>query len=174
VIPDESLRAQQWHGYCLSLQTRADAIAFGVIPMFKRLFSNNKQPADYRIMIVDDDEAIRETVHAILADEGYQVFMAYNGDEAIKLLDELNPAPDALIVDLLMPGMNGKEFIERARVRFGRVALPPVLLLTGAKQGEAEANGLEIDDYLPKPFEHDILLQHVYTLIERGKFVKAS
>jgi DNA-binding response OmpR family regulator len=148
---------------------------FGVpLKMFKRLFSNDKNPSDYRIVVIDDDEAIRQMVTDILAEEGYQVFTAYNGDEAIRLLDELSPSPDVLVVDLVMPGMDGREFIERARVRFGRGSLPPIMLLTGAKQGEREANVLEIDDYLPKPFEQDHLLQHVYNLIEKGKYAKAG
>ena len=134
--------------------------------MLKRLFSNNKRTSDYYVLVIDDDQPVRQIIVDILEDDGYIVKSALSGEEALKMLD-LAPLPDALIVDLMMPEMNGQEFIERGRVRFGRNHFPPSLLLTAARHGETTANIIEVDDYLPKPFDHDILLQHVWNLIEK-------
>ena len=134
--------------------------------MFKRLFSNSKRTADYCVLVIDDDQPVRQTIVDMLEDEGYRVKSALNGEEALKILDEV-PLPDVLIVDLMMPEMDGKEFIERGRVRFGRSTFPPSLLLTAARHGEVTANLIDVDDYMPKPFDHEDLLQHVWNLIDK-------
>jgi len=134
--------------------------------MFKRLFSNSKKTSDYCVLVVDDDQPVRQTIVDMLEDEGYMVKSALNGEDALKILDQV-PMPDALIVDLMMPEMDGQEFIERGRVRFGRSTFPPSLLLTAARHGEVTANLMEVDDYLPKPFQQDDLLEHVWNLIDK-------
>ena len=133
--------------------------------MLKRLFGNNKKSSDYRIMVVDDDQPVRQTIVDILEDEGFHVIAAHSGDEALRMLDQAD-LPDAIIVDLMMPIMDGQEFIRRSRVRFGRTTFCPILLLTAARHGEQTANDIEVDDYLPKPFDQDTLLRCVSKLIE--------
>ena len=134
--------------------------------MFQRLFSNNKKPSDYRVLVVDDDQAIRQTIADILQEEGFIVSTAGSGEEALTVLDKAEEKHNALIVDLMMPEMDGKEFIARARVRHGRSSLPPILLLTAARNGEVEANVIEVDDFIPKPFDQEELLRHIYHMIE--------
>jgi CheY-like chemotaxis protein len=140
--------------------------------MFKRLFGNNRKSSDYRIMVVDDDQPVRQTIVDILEDEGFHVIAANSGDEALRMLDQA-ALPDAIIVDLMMPIMDGQEFIRRSRVRFGRTTFCPILLLTAARHGEKTANEIEVEDYLPKPFDQDSLLHHVSTLIaNRGDLAR--
>jgi len=134
--------------------------------MLKQLFSGSKKAADYSVLIVDDEPGISQLIASMLKNEGYICYSAANGDEALRLLDEV-PLPNLFIVDVMMPQMGGKEFLEKARIRLGRTALPPVLLLTASKEGENVANEAEVDDFLPKPFEGDILLDHVSKLIAK-------
>ncbi len=132
--------------------------------MFNRLFNRRESAVAYSVCIVGEDATIAQMVHTLLQDQGYTVHTASNGEAALQLLDQI-PLPDAMIVDLNMSGMNGQEFIENARVRFGRTALPPVLLLTDdAQGGEATAKLLEIEDYLPKPFDGDVVLGRIKRL----------
>src|SRR5258708_3356081 len=134
--------------------------------MLKRLFSNNKRTSDYYVLVIDDDQPVRQILVDLLEDDGYKVKSALNGDDALKMLDAA-PLPDALIVDLMMPDMDGQEFIERGRVRLGRNHFPPSLLLTAALHGEVTANLIGVEDFLPKPFEQNVLLEHVWSLIEK-------
>ncbi len=131
------------------------------------LFSNQKKTSDYTVLVVEDDQPIRETIIENLREEGYLVVSAMNGEEALKVLDSI-PMPAAFIVDLIMPEMSGDEFVARARVRFGRTGLPPVLLLTAARHGETTANVIEVEDYMPKPFDIGELLEHVWSLIDKN------
>ncbi len=134
--------------------------------MLKRLFKNNKKAADYAIMVVEDDPATSLLIVGLLEDEGYTVHSARNGGDGIKMLDQI-PLPNVFIIDLMMPDMDGKQFLERARMRIGHSAFPPVLLLTAATDGESTANEIEVEDYLPKPFKGDDLLRRVFELAER-------
>src|SRR5690348_10128738 len=134
--------------------------------MLQRLFSNNKKTSDYTVLVVDDDQPVREAISDNLEEEGYVVVSAMNGEEALHLLDGM-ALPAAMIVDLMMPEMDGKEFVARARVRFGHHTLPPILLLTAARHGEVAANIIDVDDYMPKPFNVEDLLHHVWNLIDK-------
>ena len=133
--------------------------------MLQRLFSNNKGASAYTILVIDDDQPVREAIMDNLQEEGYAVVCAMNGEEALRVLDEM-PLPAAMIVDLMMPEMDGREFVARARVRYGHNTLPPILLLTAARHGEVTANVIDVDDYMPKPFDVDDLLHHLSNLIE--------
>jgi CheY-like chemotaxis protein len=141
--------------------------------MFKRLFGNGNHANDYTIMVIDDDLPVRQTIVDILTEEGYNVLEAGNGAEGLEMLDK-HGHPHAMIVDLMMPEMDGREFIARARVRHGKTGLPPILVLTAARHGEIEANLLEVDDFLPKPFEYDHLLHHVHQLITKNSLAHSG
>lgn len=134
--------------------------------MFKRLFSTGKKVSEYSVFVLDNDASIVQMIVAALQGEGYQVHSTTSGSAAITMLDQI-PLPDMFILDLRMPDMDGREFLETIRTRFGQAALPPVLLLSGAKEGEATANLMQVQDYLPKPFESQNLLEHVWQLIEK-------
>jgi CheY-like chemotaxis protein len=132
--------------------------------MLKGLFGR-KEIADRSLLVVDDDPAVRQMLVQILQQEGYTVKTASSGREALRALEQ-GTLPNALILDLMMPDMRGDEFLEKARIRFGRDRLPPVLFLTGSKEGESRANVLEAEDYLPKPFDSENLVRRVRHLVE--------
>jgi two-component system, chemotaxis family, chemotaxis protein CheY len=114
--------------------------------------------ADSRILVVEDDAGIRESVEECLASEGYAVAAVANGAEALEWLAR-EPAPELLVVDLVMPVMNGAELLERLRgdVRLREV---PVVLMTAAMPGVG-APLPRADALLPKPFELEALLDTV-------------
>jgi CheY-like chemotaxis protein len=108
---------------------------------------------------VDDDNAIRETLRAILEDEGYQVAVAGNGRDALAVLESVGP-PCICIIDLVMPVMNGWELCaEMAR----RPALTrvPVLLVSANSHVDAPPAGLEAVQVMQKPISFDRLLEYV-------------
>ena len=108
-----------------------------------------------RILVVDDDEGVREYVHVLLSREGLDVVSASDGEEGMKLLDEAQP--DLVLLDVTMPGTNGLELLRRIKQDHREL---PVVMLSG--QGEA-ANVVEslrygAADFLDKPFEPEALL----------------
>lgn len=113
------------------------------------------------ILVVEDDNAIRETLRAILMDEGYQVTVAINGREALDWL-EASAAPPALcIVDLVMPVLNGWELCA-ALARSPTLARVPVLLVSANSNIEgSSAPALETLHVMQKPISFDRLLEHV-------------
>jgi DNA-binding response OmpR family regulator len=131
------------------------------------LFGKKEKPVPSSILHVDDDTALARYVLKLLEEQGYIVHTAGTGEEALKLLDQIS-MPNMLIVDFKLPDINGKQFIEHVRVRFGRTSVPPVLLLTAAEDGEAAANRLQVEDYLPKPFDSEDLLEHVAKLLNKA------
>jgi two-component system response regulator MprA len=117
-----------------------------------------------RILVVDDERAVRGSVRRALALEGYTVSEAGGGKEA---LDELKArAMDAVVLDVLMPDLDGLEVCRRLRVAGDRV---PILMLT-AREGVADrVAGLDAgaDDYLVKPFALEELLARLRALLRR-------
>jgi two-component system, OmpR family, response regulator MprA len=118
-----------------------------------------------KILVVDDERAVRDSLRRALELEGYNVELAADGEEALYRL-ESNGEPDAVILDLLMPGMDGLEVCRRLR-RDGRRL--PVLMLTARDEIESRVAGLDAgaDDYVTKPFALDELLARVRALLRR-------
>jgi two-component system, OmpR family, response regulator MprA len=118
-----------------------------------------------RILVVDDEPAVREAVERALRLEGYDVVLAADGGEALQTLDE-RPA-DAVVLDLLMPRVDGLELCRRMRLRGDRT---PVLMLTARDAVTDRVAGLDAgaDDYLVKPFALDELLARVRALLRRA------
>jgi CheY-like chemotaxis protein len=135
--------------------------------MLKRLFGNHK-PEEYSVLVLDDDPGLVHMIVDMLRSEGFVVHAATSGDEALKLLDQI-PRPNVFVLDLKMPGITGDEFLERARIRYGKNAIPPVLLLTASKEGEAKADEMAANDFLPKPFNGEELVRRIWGLIEPGE-----
>jgi len=114
-----------------------------------------------RILVVDDEVLVRETVGELLADEGYTVDQASDGAEAIARV--LEHRPDAILLDLMMPGMNGRQFLDAMRgLGHGDV---PVVVMT-AVQGLAQ--GGQLADVIEKPFDLDDLLNKVALAVYRS------
>jgi len=114
-------------------------------------------PGPCHILLVEDDYAIRETVADVLEGEGFEVTCAANGLEALRQLGEAASAPGVILLDLMMPVMDGWEF--RAAQRHDpRFAAIPVVVLSAGAGTEGSLVRLAPDAYLPKPFDLDRLL----------------
>ncbi len=117
-------------------------------------------------MVVDDEAPVREALRRALRLEGYDVALAADGDEALRRLAE-GPQPDALLLDVLMPGVDGLEVCRRLRRSGSRL---PVLMLTARAEVSDRVSGLDAgaDDYLAKPFALQELFARVRALLRRS------
>jgi two-component system, chemotaxis family, chemotaxis protein CheY len=115
-----------------------------------------------RILIVDDDESIRQIVRICLTDEGYEVFEAPNGQVALNTLDQFTP--DLILLDLRMPVMDGWEFAKRYEKMPGPRA--PVVAFVAALNAEQDCADLDAAGILAKPFDLDDLLKAVRSLLK--------
>jgi two-component system response regulator MprA len=121
-----------------------------------------------KILVVDDERAVRESLRRALELEGYQVELAEDGSEAIERLGANGQGqPDAVVLDILMPGIDGLEVCRYLR-RTGNNL--PVLMLTARDAVGDRVAGLDAgaDDYLVKPFALDELLARVRALLRRA------
>ncbi len=109
------------------------------------------------ILLVEDDDAIRESVSECLVLEGYNVALAVNGAEALDWLERAD-RPAVVLLDMIMPVMTGAELLVRMR-RNPMLASVPVVLMTAAMQKEPAA--MSAQALLPKPFDLAELLQTV-------------
>jgi two-component system response regulator MprA len=118
-----------------------------------------------RILVVDDEPAVREAVDRALRVEGYETELAADGAQALEALADR--APDALVLDLLMPRVDGLEVCRRLRAAGDRT---PVLVLTARDGVPDRVRGLDAgaDDYLVKPFALEELLARLRALLRRG------
>ena len=118
-----------------------------------------------KILVVDDEPAVRESLRRALELEGYDVELAVDGADALHRL-EANGQPDAVILDVLMPGVDGLEVCRRIRGKGNGV---PVLMLTARTEVESRVAGLDAgaDDYLAKPFALEELLARLRALLRR-------
>jgi two-component system response regulator MprA len=118
-----------------------------------------------KILVVDDERAVRDSLRRALELEGYEIELAENGREALDRVAS-GAEPDAIVLDVLMPGMDGLEVCRTLRRNGSRL---PVLMLTARTQVEDRVEGLDAgaDDYLTKPFALEELLARVRALLRR-------
>jgi two-component system response regulator MprA len=118
-----------------------------------------------RVLVVDDERAVRDSLRRALELEGYDVELAADGEEALERLAQ-NGEPDAVVLDILMPRMDGLEVCRRLR-REGHSL--PVLMLTARDEVENRVAGLDAgaDDYVTKPFALEELLARLRALLRR-------
>ena len=121
------------------------------------------------ILIIEDDEDIREGVRILLEGEDYNVIEAENGRKGLQLLDD---SIDLVILDIMMPGMSGLRTCEEIR----KISYVPVLFLTAKTQESDKLIGLMAggDDYLSKPFSYTELLGRVKALLRRYHIYKET
>ncbi len=118
----------------------------------------------YKILVIDDDTRLRNLLGKFLSDNNFEVDLAKDGVEAIKITNEKNF--DALIIDVMMPNLNGLEFI----AEFRKNNNTPALMLTAMAEVEDRIEGLEAgaDDYIAKPFEPKELLLRLNNILKRN------
>jgi two-component system response regulator MprA len=116
-----------------------------------------------RVLVVDDDQRIRENLKRHLSYDGYQVETAGDANEAFRQIAET--PPDLVVLDLMLPGMSGLEICRRIR----QVDDVPILMLTAKDTLEDKVGGLDsgADDYLVKPFQPEEMLARVRALLRR-------
>lgn len=118
-----------------------------------------------KILVVDDERAVRESLRRALELEGYEIALADDGLAALEALEK-NDEPDAMILDVLMPGLDGLEVARRVRRGGSRL---PILMLTARVEVDDRVAGLDAgaDDYVTKPFALEELLARVRALLRR-------
>ena len=110
----------------------------------------------HKVLVVDDDADIRSLLVGVLADEGYEAQSASNGREALALLERW-PA-DAIVLDLMMPVMDGWTFVENLRARDKRI---PIVVLSAATELPRHSQKLGALDFMAKPFDIESLLPRI-------------
>ena len=117
------------------------------------------------ILVVDDDDGIRSLVKKFLNENNYLVTTADNAEDALEKIKIINF--DLIILDIMMPGKSGLEFIKENKKEIET----PIILLTAKGEVKERVEGLEIgaDDYLPKPFEPRELILRIKNIIEKTK-----
>ena len=110
------------------------------------------------VLIVDDDLVIQEFVEMALLDEGYDVMCASNGKQALERIQEKRPA--LVLLDLMMPIMDGWQLIRQVNETPGLENLP-IILLSASPEATVTAQQEHVQGYIPKPFDLTILLESV-------------
>jgi len=116
-----------------------------------------------RVLVVDDEPTIRELVAEALREAGYWVDTAAHGAEALQLM-HAGPPPHAIVLDLMMPRLDGTGFVELMRLN-PRLASVPVVLVTAAYGAPMAAERIGARACITKPFELDHLVEAVDTII---------
>ena len=118
-----------------------------------------------RILVVEDDRSVRDAVERALQFEGYDVATARDGAEALHAV--LNDSPDAIVLDVMMPHIDGLEACRRIRARGDTT---PILMLTARHEVSDRVDGLDAgaDDYMVKPFALEELLARIRALLRRS------
>jgi two-component system, OmpR family, response regulator MprA len=118
-----------------------------------------------RVLVVDDDRAVRDALRRALTLAGYEVQMAEDGEQALELV--VQAVPDAVVLDVGMPGIDGLEVCRRLRRLGNRV---PILMLTARDAVSDRIDGLDVgaDDYMVKPFDVGELKARIRALLRRA------
>ncbi len=119
-----------------------------------------------RVLLVDDDDAITGGLAPLLSREGFSVEVAADGVQALAAIT--TQAPDIVVLDVMMPGMDGREVLRRLRASGSSV---PVVLLTSVGEAAERARALDegADDYLNKPFDAGELISRVRAVVRRAR-----
>jgi CheY-like chemotaxis protein len=126
-----------------------------------------------KILVVDDDPDMRETLQMILESADYSVVTAEDGEQCLSTMKEAQP--DVLILDLLMPRMDGFEVCKALKdPRLAKIAKIPIIILSSVQEGVSQRRyeletgvQLDVDDYVEKPVEGSVLLERVGKLVKR-------
>ena len=128
--------------------------------------TTTSEPSDINILVVDDEEDVVEVVSHFLEKEGYNVDRAYDGEEA---LDKASSETDLILLDIMLPGLDGYEVCEQLRSRVETETIP-IIFLSAKSEEEDQIKGLMLggDDYLTKPVSPQVILAHVRAVLRRS------
>lgn len=115
----------------------------------------------FKILVADDDPAIVDAVQMVLEDEGYQVETTVDGTTE-KRVDE--GRPDLILLDIWMSGVDGRDICRRLKAKEETAGIP-VIMVSANRDTEALARECGANDFLPKPFDIDVLLEKVAGLL---------
>jgi signal transduction histidine kinase len=125
----------------------------------------------HRILIVEDHERLLRALQSVLQTEGYQVFTALDGVEALEVMEQVRP--DLVVVDIMMPRMDGYALYEAIRSRSEWVPIPIIFLTAKAEREDVlKGKGLGAEDYITKPFETEELLVTIRARLERAEAIQ--
>ena len=118
-----------------------------------------------KIMAVDDEEHIVELVKVLLEQEGYEVITALNGKECLEKLKTVKP--DLILLDMMMPGMSGREVCEKIRgdPKTKNLKIAFLTVARFSETGKDVLKKMNVADYITKPFDNDDLIQRVKKLV---------
>ena len=121
------------------------------------------------ILIAEDDPDIRDGVRILLAGEGYHILEAENGEAALKMLEQYGTGIALVMLDLVMPKMDGWEVLKTIRLH----SKVPIIMLTarGEERDELQGFDLGVDEYISKPFSPKILVARVEAILRRSNHV---
>ena len=119
-----------------------------------------------KILVVDDDRRINELLDDIFTMEGFEVYRAFDGEEAIEILDNIDDI-EVVILDVMMPKIDGWEMLAYIRMHYD----VKVLMLTALSEEDDEVRGIRsgADDFIVKPFKRAVLLERVKRLVSGSK-----
>jgi len=122
----------------------------------------------FNIMVVEDDPSTRKLMYAILSQNGYEPILAENGEHALELLDKKHV--DLIVLDIMMPKMDGYQFTEILRENNYTL---PILMVTAKETPQDKKKGFIIgtDDYMVKPFDEEELILRIAALLRRSRIV---
>ena len=117
------------------------------------------------ILIIEDEEAIQGVVKAFLEDEGYNVVLASDGLEGMEKFREYHP--DLILLDLMLPKMNGFSVCEAIR----KESQVPIIMLTALDDDASQMKGFDAlaDDYITKPFSMPVVMKHIEAVLRRAE-----
>ena len=117
------------------------------------------------ILIIEDEEAIQGVVKAFLEDEGYNVVLASDGLEGMEKFREYHP--DLILLDLMLPKMNGFSVCEAIR----KESQVPIIMLTALDDDNSQMKGFDAlaDDYITKPFSMPVVMKHIEAVLRRAE-----
>ncbi len=129
-------------------------------------------PGDIDILVVDDEKDVVEVVGHFLEEEGYTVHTAYDGEEA---LEKASSDVDLIVLDIMLPGVDGYEVCRKLRSRVETEEIP-IVFLSAKTEEEDQIEGLMLggDDYLTKPVSPQVLVAHVKAVLRRSGVEESS
>ncbi len=120
----------------------------------------------FHILVADDDRNTRRLLQAVLENDGYQVFTAENGEQALEVMDRQHI--DLVVLDIMMPKMDGYEFTKTLRECSNNL---PILMVSAKQLPSDKKHGFLVgtDDYMTKPIDEDEMLWRIKALLRRAK-----